>query len=613
MPNPPFIKKLISLMMDIEVYRNYFLVMFFNPEKGTVAHFELFDGHPLDIARIKGILRASRIFTFNGINYDLPVLTQALEGYTTEQLKNLSDKIIVNGIHPWSMGIRNIECEHVDLMNVAPGMAGLKKYGARLGTKKLQDLPIEPSALITPEQHALLREYCENDLRLTNELRLALTPELDLRERMSEQYQIDLLSKSDAQIAEVVIGREVEKLTGEPVVKPDGQQDRAIRYEPPAFLSFTSNEMKRVLQIASNADFFTDAGGKPKIPPALQKLKINIGAGVYKMGIGGLHSSEKKAMHESDGDFVLIDRDVTSYYPSIFLNLGLEPPQMRGGFTPVFRKIVEQRLEAKKSGDTTTADSLKITINGTYGKTGSKYSRLYAPKLLIQTTITGQLALLMLIEMLEDEGIPVVSANTDGIVIKCPRSKIDLMNFVVWEWETKTGFNTEDTEYAGLYSRDVNSYLAIKPNGMIKSKGAFAYASLRTDPNSDVIIDAVADFIRYGKPISETIHECRDINKFVMVRKVENGAVDQSGIPLGKHVRWYYALGVSGSITYQVNGYRVPKTEGARPLMELPEGLPDDINFAYYINEAKTRLAEIGIANDAEFVPLSLRQQKKAA
>ena len=41
--------------------------------------------------------------------------------------------------------------------------------------------------------------------------------------------------------------------------------------------------------------------------------------------------------------------------------------------------------------------SKKIQINGSFGKLGSKYSLLYAPDLLLQTTITGQLALLMLI------------------------------------------------------------------------------------------------------------------------------------------------------------------------------------------------------------------------
>ena len=63
-------------------------------------------------------------------------------------------------------------------------------------------------------------------------------------------------------------------------------------------------------------------------------------------------------------------------------------------------------------------------LNGTFGKTGSPYSVLFAPEMMIQTTITGQLALLMLIEHLETASISVISANTDGIVIQPQVSQV---------------------------------------------------------------------------------------------------------------------------------------------------------------------------------------------
>lgn len=76
------------------------------------------------------------------------------------------------------------------------------------------------------------------------------------------------------------------------------------------------------------------------------------------------------------------------------------------------------QLEAQLLELQTTDGGSKIQINGTFGKTGSPYSVLFAPTMLIQTTITGQLSLLMLIEWHEIYGIPVISANTDGVVIK---------------------------------------------------------------------------------------------------------------------------------------------------------------------------------------------------
>ena len=116
------------------------------------------------------------------------------------------------------------------------------------------------------------------------------------------------------------------------------------------------------------------------------------------MGIGGLHSCEKSQYVVADENTVLRDADVSSYYPSIILQQKLSPKAMGKDFITIYQSIVSRRIEAKHRGDKVTADTLKICVNGSFGKLGSKYSALYAPELLIQTTLTGQLALLMLIE-----------------------------------------------------------------------------------------------------------------------------------------------------------------------------------------------------------------------
>lgn len=239
-------------------------------------------------------------------------------------------------------------------------------------------------------------------------------------------------------------------------------------------------------------------------------------------------------------------------------------------------------------------DGKKIQINGSFGKFGSPYSTLYSPTLLIQTTVTGQLSLLMLIEMLESEGIPVVSANTDGIVIKCPRDKVAMMNLVVMEWEAATGFETEATEYLALYSRDVNNYVAIKADG-VKVKGVYAPAGLQKNPTNEIVTTAVIDYLQKGVPVEHTIQSCRDITRFATIRTVKGGAVKGEQY-LGKAVRWYYAQGETGAIHYKLNGYTVARSEGARPMMDLPEAFPDDVNLDWYIREARDMLKDIGAA-----------------
>lgn len=584
-----------TLVLDTEVYRDYFLASFLNVDTGNVRHFELYDGQPLDVPTLRSILGRYRIVTFNGNNFDLPVLSVAMGSGDPAAAKRVANKIILNNMKHWQLGIEPPKCDHIDLIEVAPGIASLKIYGGRMHAPKMQDLPIDPEASISPEDCALLRQYCGNDLRTTLALFRKLEPQIKLRESMSAEYGVDLRSKSDAQIAEAVIVHEVEKRMGRKLEKQDPFRlaGQTFTYKSPGFLDMSTPELSKIRDVLNTSVFTIGGNGVVTMPKEIADLKIEIGQSTYQMGIGGLHSTEKCAAHHSDDDHILVDRDVASYYPAIILNCGLKPASMGDHFLSIYRSIRDRRIVAKRTGDKVTADALKLVVNGSFGKFGSPYSKLYSPTLLIQTTVTGQLSLLMLIEQLESEGIPVVSANTDGIVIKCPRDKIALMELIVLEWEVATGFETEATEYLALYSRDVNNYVAIKPDGF-KVKGVYAPAALQKNPTNEIVTTAVIEFLQKGIPVEQTITSCRDITKFVSVRTVKGGAV-KDGAYLGKAVRWYYALGELGTINYKVNGYTVPRTEGAKPLMDLPEAFPDDVDLDWYITEAQSILRDIGV------------------
>ncbi len=62
---------------------------------------------------------------------------------------------------------------------------------------------------------------------------------------------------------------------------------------------------------------------------------------------------------------------------------------------------------------------------------------------------------------------------------------------------------------------------------------------------------------------------------------------------LGKAVRFYYSTD-GDVITYKKNGNKVPKSDGAKPLMDLTDSLPDDLNHEWYIQEAEKQLQELG-------------------
>lgn len=584
-----------KLAFDIECYGNYFLIAFISLKLRKVIYFEMVQGQVLEIQKLHWVMTNFTIIGFNSNNYDIPIASLALNGCSTLQLKSATAAIIEHG-ESASQVLRHykakrLACDHIDLVEVAPLFASLKIYGGRMHAPRMQDLPFHPDTVLSEDQIIIVRWYCVNDLETTVLLHDKLITELDLRSELSNDYGVDLRSKSDAQIAEAVIRKEIEAMSGHRIEPPYIEPGSICYYRVPHFIKYQTPLMQGVLRTIASEPFVVSEKGNIGLPERIKQLKITIANSTYKLGIGGLHSTEKSAAHYSDHKYLLVDRDVTSYYPFIILNLGLYPQHLGPNFLTVYRSIVERRIAAKRSGNKKVANSLKIVINGSFGKLGNKYSVLYSPDLLIQVTITGQLSLLMLIERLELAGISVVSANTDGLVIKCERAREFEMDTIVQQWERDTGFETEATLYKALYSRDVNNYLAVKDpstvedgDERVKTKGVFARAGLSKNPQSEICIDAIEALLLDNVAISETIQSCRDASKFVSVRTVKGGAV-KDGEYLGKAIRWYYAADETGEIVYASSGNKVPKSDGARPLMQIPDQLPDDVDYDYYEKE----------------------------
>lgn len=341
-----------KLVLDTECYRDYFLVMFRSLSTGRTHHFEMFPGQELDARRVMGVLHAYPTIGFNSRNYDIPMLTLACRGADNLELKQASDWLILNDeATPWGFekryNVKLPQIDHIDLVEPAPGvMVGLKLYGGRMHTQTLQDLPIEPDASISPDERDILRTYCGNDLTQTAELYHSLIPQLTLREQMSAQYGLDLRSKSDAQIAEAVIKSEIEAIQGRRLYRPELDYSQ-FRYRAPEWLSYNSELLQGVLETIKSTTFEIKDNGSVDLPKVITDQKIEIGSSVYRMGIGGLHSSEKKVNYVADGTFVLVDRDVRAYYPSIILNERLCPANLGEDFLDVYSRLVNTRVTAK--------------------------------------------------------------------------------------------------------------------------------------------------------------------------------------------------------------------------------------------------------------------------
>lgn len=652
---------------DVECYRNYFLI------KAPGYSFEVRPHWQLpNVMGLRFFLASHEIITFNGKNYDEPMIAACLHLITSNPaitptqlcaaLKAYSDSIIVGRVRGWQFYKQNNIPElpwlkHIDLFEVAPGVGiGLKMYMGRMHSETLQDLPVEPGANLTNEEMDITENYCGNDLAGTQGLKDTIKGRLELRRTISEDLGVDVMSKSDAQISESTI---IAKLGWRPqkVVYPHGYQ---FHYQAPPFIKFKTQQMQQVLatvltnaftvndvdqlKIPGEDDEVCDADGRKIktgiiIPPAIKAIRVAMGISVYKFGIGGLHSQEKSIFHLTEpGKWSLSDHDVASYYPSLILLMNMYPGAIGEAFIEIYRRVYTERLHAKNMAGAakaaikelqkrqhtseefqelkatekrwkTIADSLKIVLNGAFGKLGSKYSILFAPELLIRTTITGQLALLMLIEDMELAGIPVVSANTDGIIVKTPHGMEATRDAILKAWEAATGLETEETKYTAVFSRDVNNYIAFKPDGTHKAKGCFGESGVSPEasptgknPGIDICSDAVIAYLARGTPLYTTIRQCTDIRRFLTVATCAGGGYwEGTGEVLGKTVRWYYGKGSTHAIRStklrngQTIGNMVAGSTGSVPCMRLPAQLPADIDYEFYEREAYKMLGTIGV------------------
>lgn len=574
--------------------------MFTRVTDGKIIYFEKHNDNPLAIKNIVHIFDKYTLLTFNGNKYDMLVVEAACAGFSNSTIFKVSSKIIEENCQPWQVrkqyGFPSIQVDHIDLMEVAPLKAGLKIYAGRIHAPFLEDLPVDPGTTILDKHLDTMRSYCAKDNLDTKLLFEALEPEIDLRASMSSEYRVDLRSKSDAQIAESVIKSEMEDKYGFVPKRPKISEGTEYYYKAPSNLIFTSDIMKGILNDFTSNAFRVERSGHVALPDALKNKKFKIGDTTYKIGAGGLHSCEKSVRHTNEG-CILRDYDVAAYYPNIILNNRLYPKHIGEPFLDIYRAIVNRRLKAKKEGNKAVNESLKITINGSFGKFGSKWSCLYSPDLMMQVTVTGQLTLLMLIERLEESGISVVSANTDGIVVKMSKDLEDLAASIVSDWEFETDYEMESTDYISLNSRDVNNYIAIKKDS-VKGKGAYAdqrdhYYRLRSNPGNDICVLAVKNFLKDNIPIEDTIRSSKDVTYFLTLRTV-NGKAVKDGKILGKAIRWYYGSHELDAIHYSTNGNKVPKSDGGVPLMDLPDTFPEDIDYEWYIGGANRILKDIG-------------------
>lgn len=454
--------------------------------------------------------------------------------------------------------------------------------------------------------------YNKNDVFLCCEMVRQKPDEVKLRYSISNAFGVNVLCSARANIADKLTIRFYSNMSGlspKQFIKERTERTKLsfrkiifphIQFKTPELQKMLA-EMKEVCITRTNKDAFSK--------------EITFYGTTYTLATGGIHSQDRPRICKSDDKFVYLHHDYTSYYPSIMISYNIAPKHLnKAVFVKMVDYLKQTRVKCKHTKDEDGyvmegvpnkigAEALKIVINSIYGKLGSELFFLYDRFAQMQVTINGQLMTMTLIEELELNGIHVISANTDGIVIKLPRDKFDVYKDITNRWNETNKMGADYEQYDMIVSRDVNNYFDIQTDGTIEYKGALDpkqyLKELKKGYDMPVVAIAVFNFFVHNIPVMDTLRNHKDILDFCKTQNVgrqfevvydicEKGEIKH--IHSQRHVRFY--VSTKGVIIQKEN-----KTNGARSklaggnLVCILNSLDDkpieerNINYGYYYNE----------------------------
>ncbi len=595
------------LAYDIECYSNYFLIVFYDGKK--VVHFE-----HTSLASIKSFVQKTDVLIgYNNFGYDDVMLKLILSGLATsvDALKKINDRIIGSkgrmpedlfrvqyAPYPWGHSI--------DMFQIVNKKGGLKEWECRMHYPTVIEAPTDFAKPLPVERMSMVRDYCVNDCKATWALYELYKEQIHLRGTLIDMYDLGTRPYvlGDAGIAQAIFIDKYRQRTGgwsttarAAAAKSPDNICRAwktteiisprVKFLSEPFQRFFVHFKQQVLVGDSNGGFWSykdDAFDDP----------VQLGANLYQIGVGGLHSCDGPGRFIANKEVGIYDLDVASYYPSLIIEEGIYPKHIGPGFLADYREVRDMRLAAKKQGDKAVAEALKIVVNASFGKFNDIYSPIRSIPSALRVTINGQLQLLMLVERLHLAGTRVLSANTDGVTFMWHRSDHHTIDQIITAWQKDTHHQLEETEY-NIYARaNVNNYCALKLDGKVKTKGSFEQLPLFGKSDERIVKQAAADYLLKGKDIAETVNASNDIRDFVYYQRTKNGGTLYHGAsPIGRTARWYANHDGSPVRRLDSDGTYtcLPCGQVAGLILTLPTKIPNDLNRRHYICEA-ARLVE---------------------
>ncbi len=549
---------------DIETYPNVFTLAVEHADIPLKWSFEISDQRN-DSRSILDLLQFlketdARMVGFNNLGFDYPVLHTLIRmGHSdANTLYQKAMAIIgsqddddrwVHQVKPSDQYVKQIDLFKIHHFDNKARATSLKVLEFNMRSPNIEDLPFPVGTQLNREQIEVLKRYNAHDVGETKKFYHKSLDMLRFREELTHKYQRDFMNHNDTKIGKDYF---VMKLEESGVACYDygnkgrtpRQTKRPVIHLKDAILpwiEFQQPEFTRVMNwlksqsITETKGVFTD-------------LTATINGFTFVFGLGGIHGSIESEIVESDSEHIIVDLDVTSYYPNLAIANGFYPAHLGKEFVSIYKFLFDQRKSyPKKSAESAM---LKLALNGVYGDSNNQFSVFYDPLYTMTITLNGQLLLCLLAEgLLEIEGLRLIQVNTDGLTVRVPRVNKWLVDVARAAWQQRTGLNLEEAIYKSMMIRDVNNYIGVFEDGSTKRKGAYEWDMEWHQNAGGLVIAKVAEKVLVeGAPIRETVEKWPDIMDFMLRTKVPRSShlgfeKDGTTVRLQNITRYYISKG----------------------------------------------------------------------
>lgn len=516
---------------DVEIFSNVFHAVLYNTEAKQTYKFEVSERRNQMQEFCEMFLNEDLCFVgYNNIHFDNVVVNYCIEFFYNQTysaevicqtLAYLSKSIIHDESQErwrrWKFATKFATLDILTMMYSKALRVSLKDMQVTMHYHNVQEFVCNWSKPLALEDIDAMIDYNINDVMSTNHLLEISKPDIDLRISIEDEYKINCLSRDGVGIGTEILKQRYLEATG--LIWSDLRDLRSpmdmiplkdvilpvIAFKDPILVSLLE-EMKTLTVTAGRK------GWNKKFVFHGRKISI---------GVGGIHSINKPEIVIPDEDELLLDSDVGSMYPSLILEWGFVPPHLdKNVFMEIFWSIYKERMDAKRSGRKLEDLTKKLALNAATGNYQNEYSWLYSPFAVMQIRINGQLFLLMLAERLIEIGCTIVQYNTDGIFLKCPKSKKDEYDKAILEFEKLSRLNMETLSFKAMYQLAINDYFAIQSDDKIKEKGVFiTKTKLGKGLTPKIIPKAIQAYLLNGIPVEDTLRQATDIKDFLMSEK----------------------------------------------------------------------------------------------